>query len=105
MGLKDNLESMLARGQDTALLRYALASELVKAGQSSEAIAHLRRALVLDPAYSAAWKLLGKALSADGQADEAVRTYRQGIDAATAGGDIQAAREMQVFMKRLQERS
>lgn len=105
MGIKQNLESMLARGQDTALLRYSLAVELAKAGQPSDAIEHLRRALAMQPGYSAAWKLLGKTLAEDGQAEEALRAYREGIEVATGRGDVQAAREMQVFMKRLQERS
>jgi predicted Zn-dependent protease len=54
-----------------------------------------------DPAYSAAWKLLGKALSEAGQPGEALAAYEQGIVVAEARGDLQAAREMTVFARRL----
>ncbi len=35
--------------------------------------------------------------------DEAIRSYEEGIQAATVKGDVQAAKEMQVFLKRLQK--
>jgi predicted Zn-dependent protease len=59
-----------------------------------EAVAHLKAALAFDPRYSAAWKLLGKALHDTGALTEALETYRQGIAHAEAKGDIQAAKEM-----------
>ncbi len=62
---------------------------------------HLQAALVFDPRYSAAWKLLGKAQSDAGALVEARETFRQGIAAAEAKGDIQAAKEMTVFAKRI----
>lgn len=103
MALRDNLEAMLARGPDTALLRYGLGGEYLKAGQPDRAIEHLRKAVTLDPKYSAAWKLLGKALADAGRTDEAIKAYADGIRAAEANGDMQAAREMAVFLKRLQK--
>ena len=57
--------------------------------------------MAFDPRYSAAWKLLGKAESEAGLLIEARATYRQGIAAAEARGDIQAAKEMTVFAKRI----
>ncbi len=103
MALRDNLEAMLARGPDTALLRYGLGGEYLKTGQPDKAIEHLRKAVTLDPKYSAAWKLLGKALADAGRTDEAIKVYADGIRAAEAKGDKQAAREMAVFLKRLQK--
>ena len=38
------LEALLAKGQDTALLRYSLGSEHLNAGQHAAAVAHLERA-------------------------------------------------------------
>jgi hypothetical protein len=55
----------------------------------------------LDPGYSAAWKLLGKALNAAGREAEALAAYRAGIAAADKKGDKQAMKEMQVFARRL----
>ncbi len=103
MAIIDSLEAMLARGQDSALLRYGLGGEYLKASQPGKAIAHLRQAVALDPKYSAAWKLLGKALTDAGHTDEAIEAYENGIRAAEGKGDKQAVKEMQVFLKRLRK--
>jgi tetratricopeptide (TPR) repeat protein len=103
MALRDSLEAMLARGPDTALLRLGLGGEYLNLKQYDKAIAHLRRAVELDANYSAAWKLLGKVLTEAGRKDEAVEAYDAGIRAAEAKGDMQAIREMTVFLKRLQK--
>jgi len=103
MPIVDNLEAMLARGQDTALLRYSLGGEYLKLNQPDKAAAHLRQAVTKDPKYSAAWKRLGKALADAGQKAEAIKAYEDGIKVASEKGDIQAAKEMTVFLKRLQK--
>jgi Tfp pilus assembly protein PilF len=100
MTMIERFEGLLAAGKDGALLRFGLGSEYLKAGESAKAAVHLREALARDPGYSAAWKLLGKALEA-GDRREAAEAYRQGIAAAEAKGDKQAAREMKVFLARL----
>jgi predicted Zn-dependent protease len=103
MTIIENLHGMLERGIDTALLRYSLGNELLKAGDADAAIAHLREALKLDREYSAAWKVLGKALSTNGRHAEAVDVLGQGIEVAERRGDVQAAKEMGVFRKRAQQ--
>jgi predicted Zn-dependent protease len=94
-------EQLLAAGKDGALLRFALGTEYLKAGEPARASAHLRQALVHDAAYSAAWKLLGQSLAAEGRYDEALSAYRDGIVAAERKGDKQAMKEMQVFARRI----
>jgi len=101
MGAIENFENMLAEGQDTALLRYGLGNEYLKAGVPEKAIEHLCEALRLNPGYSAAWKLYGKALDATGQREQAASAFEQGISVSEKNGDIQAAKEMRVFLKRL----
>jgi len=103
VGALENFEKMLAQGRDDALLRYALGNEYLKAGRSAEAVTQLTAALRHDPHYSAAWKLLGKALTETGALAEALAAYRDGIAAAETKGDIQAAREMRVFAKRIEK--
>ncbi len=103
MAALEVFERMLAQGRDDALLRYALGNEYLKAGRLAEAVEHLRQAVSHDPRYSAAWKLLGKALSEVGALAEALEVYRQGIAAAQAKGDLQAAKEMQVFARRIEK--
>jgi len=99
----DNFLAMLAGGRDNALLRYSLGNEYLKQGDAVNAAIHLRRAVEHDPKYSAAWKLLGKALSDAEAWDEALAAYRQGIVVAEARGDKQAAKEMAVFAKRIEK--
>ena len=94
------LERMLADGQDNALLRFGLGQALVQQGRAADAVAHLEAAVDHDPGYSAAWKLLGRARRDSGDDDGAVSAWQQGIAAAEARGDKQAAREMQVFLRR-----
>ncbi|HPU80369.1 hypothetical protein [Accumulibacter sp.] len=96
-----HLEKLLGGPRDGALLRYSIGNEYLKAGNFEQAAIRLREALDRDARYSAAWKLLGKALSAGGQAAEALAAYEQGISVAEARGDLQAAREMDVFARRL----
>lgn len=102
MATIERLEAMLASGKDGALLRFGLGSEYLKAGDRARAAMHLREALARDPAYSAAWKLLGKALEAD-DPRQAADAWRRGIEAAGAKGDKQAAKEMAVFLRRLEK--
>lgn len=96
-------EKMLAAGQDSALLRYSLGNAYLKQGDSAHAVEHLARAVELDAGYSAAWKAYARALADAGRRDDAIRAYQTGIGVAEDKGDIQAAKEMKVFLKRLQK--
>ena len=91
-----------SRGKDGALLRYSLGNEYTKAGDPVNAALHLRHAVTLDPEYTAAWKLYGRALAAAGQDAEALVAYREGIAVAHARGDKQAEKEMTVFARRIE---
>ena len=99
-----SLLKMLEAGRDNALLRFSLGNEYLKAGDASTAAEHLRAAVKHDPNYSAAWKLLGRALE-ESAADEALAAYREGIRVAEAKGDKQAAKEMAVFARRLERKA
>ena len=92
---------MLEQGQDNALMRFSLGNAHLNLNEYEQAIEHLAQALRHNPDYSAAWKLYGKALAGAGQNDEAIKAYKQGIEIAENKGDIQAAKEMKVFLKRL----
>lgn len=96
----EQLERMLAAGTDNALLRFSLGNAY-RQTDCVTAVMHLRRAVELDPGYSAAWKLLGQALTDCGDRSSAAATYRRGIEVAETRGDIQAVKEMRVFLKRL----
>jgi tetratricopeptide (TPR) repeat protein len=99
------LEKLLGTPRDGALLRFSLGLEYTKAENTDKAIEHFRNALAMDPAYSAAWRALGKALESAGQADAALAAYRDGIAAAHRKGDKQAEKEMTVFARRLEKQA
>jgi len=94
---------MLDAGQDNALLRFTLGSQLLNEGDASGAAEHLRAAVLHDPGYSAAWKLLGRALHAAGDPGAACAAFNSGMEVAERKGDVQAAKEMRVFLKRAQK--
>ena len=94
---------MLAKGRDAPLLRFSLGNEYMKLNEPATAAEHLRQAVALDPKYSAAWKLLGKALAESNALPDALNAYQQGIIVAEARGDKQAAKEMAVFAKRIEK--
>ena len=100
-GLRARLEAMLARGRDDALLRFGLGKACLDEGDTAAAAEHLQKATEHKPDYTAAWKLLGKALLAQARPQEAEAAWREGLALAQRQGDHQAGREMGVFLKRL----
>lgn len=99
-----NLRAQLGGPRDGALLRYSLGNALLTAGDVHGAAESFNAALQFDPDYSAAWKLLGRAQLALGDAAGAAHAWRQGIAVAHARGDVQAEKEMRVFLRRLEKR-
>lgn len=100
-GMIERLQSMLDKGQDNLLLRFSLGKAHAEAGRPEAAVTHLRAALAFDPAYSVAWKWLGKALLAQGDRAAARQAWQSGMEAAQARGDQQVVKELQVFLRRL----
>lgn len=105
MTMIDNLEKMLAANRDSALLRYSLGGAYEKAGDLERAREHLAEAVRQDPVYSAAWKAYGKVLAALDLTTDAIGAFETGIAVAEQKGDIQAAKEMKVFLKRALKKS
>lgn len=83
------------------VVHYGLGSEHLKLGEFAEAAAAFRRAVELQPDYSAAHRELGKALEKLGDSAAAIEAYRRGREVAKEMGDLQTAREIEVFLKRL----
>lgn len=99
--LIDSLRRQVGGPRDGALLRFSLGNALLADGDAPTAVDELRAALGFDATYSAAWKLLGKALQASGDDAAAIDAWTRGIAAAELRGDKQAAKEMAVFLRRL----
>lgn len=101
----ESLEKMLAKGMDNAMLRFGLGKGYLDAGDATRAAEHLRHCVEQDAGYSAAWKLLGKALQAEGDLAGARDAWTQGLQAAEAKGDKQAFKEMTVFLRKLERQT
>lgn len=97
----NTFEAMLARGQDSEMLRYTLGNAYLGDQRYQDAILHLQKAVELKADYSAAWRQLGRALAAAERLTEAVAAFDQGEIVAEANGDKQAAKEINVFRKRV----
>jgi len=97
----DTFEAMLSRGQDSEMLRYTLGNAYYKEKRYAEAVVHLAHAVQLKPAYSTAWKVLGRVLADDGQLNKALDAFDSGLAAARSNGDKQVEKEIGVFRKRV----
>lgn len=97
------LRAQVGSARDGALLRFSIGNALLGAGEAAAAADAFRQAVGFDPGYSAAWKLLGKALLEAGDRAAAASAWQHGVEAARARGDVQAAKEMQVFLRRLEK--
>ena len=98
-----SLSKLVDTPRDNALLRFSLGIEHLKSGEHDAAIAQFSAAVEKDPAYSAAWKLLGSALAEAGRKSEALTAWKQGIEVAEKKGDKQAVKEMAVFVRRIEK--
>ncbi|OEZ82328.1 hypothetical protein JAB8_47870 [Janthinobacterium sp. HH106] len=101
--LREQLEKLLAQGRDSALLRFGLGDACLKDNDAEQAVIHLAQATQQQTSYSAAWKLLGKALLQLDRLDEAQAAWTTGVTVAQQQGDLQAVKEMTVLLKRLQK--
>jgi len=97
----DTFEAMLARGQDSEMLRYTLGNAYWQEKDFAKAEEHLRQAVVLKEDYSAAWKVLGRVLAEADKPEQAKAAFEQGLQAAEKNGDKQTAKEMTVFLRRV----
>ena len=96
----EGLEARL-QNEDSPLLRFGLGSAYFHGKEYDKAVLHLEVCLVKDPGYSAAYKLLGRALTFTGEANKARSVFETGLQIAAAKGDKQVEREINTFLKKL----
>ena len=96
---------LLQRDESNPMVLYSLGNELFKEGDYVEARDHLRRAVEHKPDYSVAYRTLGRAHFELGEDAEARRAFEEGRRVAEANGDLQTAKEIGVFERRLEKRA
>ena len=99
----DAFEAMLARGQDSEMLRHTLGTAYLQAGDAARAVEHFVRAVEIKPSWSAAWKMLGRARAAAGERAAALDAFDRGLEVAAANGDVQVTKEIGVFRRRVEK--
>ncbi len=95
------LKDIVAAEPGDGLSRFMLGQELLKADRAGEAVEQLEAAIRLSPDHTAAYRHLGNALAAVGRGEEARRVFETGLEVAGRTGDLQTAKEIGVFLKRL----
>jgi Flp pilus assembly protein TadD len=92
---------MLDSGRDDAMLRFGLGSAYFNDKDFARAVPHLQACIEWDKGYSAAYKLLGRALMRLDDREGALSAFENGLPVALARGDKQTAREITVFLRKL----
>lgn len=98
---REKLEGMLANDPDDQFLRYALAMELDKAGDSEQALSLFSGLTQGDPPHVAAFFMAAQMLARISRVDESRSFLRDGIEEARRQGDSHAAGEMAEFLTSL----
>jgi Flp pilus assembly protein TadD len=97
------LRAQIGGPRDGALLRFSLGTALLANDDAAGAVKAFQEAVEFDATYSAAWKMLGKALAECGDTDAAAEAFREGLEVASARGDKQVEKEITVFLRRLEK--
>ncbi|HVC48707.1 MAG TPA: hypothetical protein VND43_00865 [Burkholderiales bacterium] len=93
----------LSKTHDSASLRYGLGLAYMDDKLPQLAQYELQKAIEMQPDFAAAWKALGKALAAIDNLPGAKAAWTEGILVARKQGNIQAAKEMEVFLRRTEK--
>ena len=96
---------LLERDPNNPMVLYSLGNELFKEGSYPEARDHLRRAVENKPDYSVAYRMLGRTHYELREDAEAREVFAKGREVATQNGDLQTAKEIDVFRRRLEKRA
>jgi Tfp pilus assembly protein PilF len=96
-----DLLALLEEEPDDALLRLTLGKEYLESGDAEAALPHLERVVEVDARYTVAYRYLGTALERLMRHADAARVWECGIAVAEETGDLQAGKEMRVFLDRL----
>lgn len=91
---REKIESMLLAEPQDIFLRYALAMEMEKAGESESALQLHAQLVAEKPPHIASYFRSAQILAEAEQIDKARTFLREGIEAARAARDFHAAAEM-----------
>lgn len=99
----DALLEYLAQTPKDSFLRHALALEYIKIGKDEEALELFTHLLKDEPGYVGSYYHLAKLWERMGRPDDAIKTYREGLDVAKAAGDRHSYNELQMALEELED--
>lgn len=95
----EQIRKMLATEPNDLLLNYALAMELLGAGQGEEALGQFDKVIAIHPTYSAAYMQKAKTLIGLNRHEEARSVLQAGIEVAGQRGDLHAKEKMEELLR------
>jgi uncharacterized protein HemY len=96
----------MARSQPLdVMVWYGLGSEYMKLEDWAKATEALRHVIEINPDYTAAYQMLGTALTNQGATEEARRTWQEGIKTADRTGAWKARQHMEGLLAGMSDES
>lgn len=89
------LQEFLTQTPNDCFLKHALALELVKEADETQAEQYFRANLEADPSYLATYYHLGKLLERTGREEAAMVMYEKGMEIAKMAKDMHTYNELQ----------
>ena len=93
-GRIEQIRQMLAQEPNDEFLQYALAMEYMSVSDWKQAIAILEKIVASNSSYLAAYYQLGKCFEAEGNTEQALKTYQAGVTVAEAQKNTKTANEL-----------
>jgi tetratricopeptide (TPR) repeat protein len=97
----ETLQKFVEMNPNDCFARYGVAQEYLKRDEPEKAVEQFDRIFEIDPAYQAAYYHAGKAYEKLDRKDDALATYRKGIEVASRSGDQHAQSELQAALEEL----
>lgn len=94
-------KQVLELDPEDTLANYGMADIYFKRNELAESVECLKKVLKEDSKYSVAYVLLGKVYKKLGQNEDAIATFKKGIEVASTKGDLMPANEMQQLLNQL----
>lgn len=95
------LETYLKNGSTDPFIRYALATEHLKAGNEPTALYHFEMLLKLHPDYMGTYYHLGKLYERLDRRQDAIQTYEAGIELAQKMKNLKTLAEIRTALQNL----
>ena len=93
------MQRMLEKTPDDAFLLYGIGLEYKKMGDAKHAVEYLDKVIAVDPGYCYAYHQRGLVHESTGDLESAMRSYRDGMEAARQKGDSHAYGEIEAALQ------